>query len=401
MEFTIYQSLEILAEYGLEQSKQQYLENKSKKVIVGMSGGVDSSVAALVLKLQGYEVYGMFMKNWEEEIDGVCPAEDDYQDVINVCEHIDVPYYSINFAKEYKENVFDHFLKGYKEGRTPNPDILCNREIKFKVFFEHAMKLGADYLATGHYCQRVDRDGNSYLVKGNDSNKDQTYFLYTMKEEVLKNVLFPIGAIEKPIVRKIAQDFELSTSKKKDSTGICFIGERNFKNFISDYIQSTKGNFVDLEGNVLGQHDGHPFYTKGQRKGLGIGGPGGPYFVSHKNINENEVVLCSGEENPALYSMDLAASDVSWVGQGPSCYPYKCFAKNRYRQEDQVCTIESFQDGILRVTFDEPQRAVTEEQSIVFYDGDVCLGGAIIKEVGPSLLELSNNKQASHQTSFS
>lgn len=394
MNFTPEQSINLLSQYQIFLDVDSYQLNSQKKVIVGMSGGVDSSVSALILKLQGFQVFGMFMKNWEEEIDGVCPAEEDYSDVVKVCELIDIPYYSINFAKEYKENVFNHFIEGYKQGLTPNPDILCNREIKFKVFFEHAMRLGADYLATGHYCRKIVQDNTSYLAKGIDGNKDQTYFLYTMKEEVLDHVLFPVGDLEKSIVRQIANDFNLATKAKKDSTGICFIGERNFKEFIQKYITSSKGNFVDLDGSILGPHDGHPFYTKGQRKGLGIGGPGGPYFVVDKNVEKNEVIVVSGEDHPALFAFELVATEISWVNKRLPTLPMKCTAKVRYRQIDVPCSVDLNCEGKLFVRFQDAQRAITEQQSIVFYQNDTCLGGAIIESVGMSLYEMGLKDQS-------
>jgi len=373
---------DILAKYGISLSETQFNANRTKKVILGMSGGVDSSSCAAVLKLQGFEVIGMFMKNWEEKDDnGICSSEKDYADVISVCEKLDIDYYSVNFVKEYEENVFDHFLKEYKLGYTPNPDILCNREIKFKVFYDKALSLGADYLATGHYCQK---SNNNELIKGIDKNKDQTYFLYTIQSEVLKNVLFPIGSIEKSIVRQIAKDYDLITHNKKDSTGICFIGERNFKNFLSNYLNEQKGDFVNLQTNsVMGTHDGACFYTIGQRKGLGLGGPGGPWFVADKNIETNEVLVVEGQDNPALFTNELWAQDISWVTDSPS-FPFKCKAKVRYRQSDQDCTV-FLQDEKLHVVFDSPQRAVAIRQSVVFYDDEKCLGGAIITKRGESL----------------
>ena len=371
-----------LAKYGISLNESQFNENRDKKVILGMSGGVDSSSCAAVLKLQGYEVIGMFMKNWEEKDEnGVCSSEKDYADVISVCEKLDIDYYSVNFVKEYEENVFDHFLKEYKLGYTPNPDILCNREIKFKVFYDKALSLGADFLATGHYCQKSD---DNELIKGIDKNKDQTYFLYTIQSDVLKNVLFPIGSIEKDIVRQIAKDFDLITHNKKDSTGICFIGERNFKNFLSNYLDEQKGNFVNLQtSSVMGKHDGACFYTIGQRKGLGLGGPGGPWFVADKNIETNEVLVVEGQDNPALFTKELWAKDISWVTSSPS-FPFKCKAKVRYRQSDQDCTVYLNNDEV-HVVFDKPQRAVAIRQSVVFYDDEKCLGGAIITKRGESL----------------
>jgi len=264
----------------------------AKTIIVGMSGGVDSSVTAALLKEQGHNVIGMFMKNWEEEDEnGVCQASKEFADVVKVCEKLNIPYYSVEFVKEYRENVFQNFLEEYEAGHTPNPDILCNREIKFKVFFDKAMELGADYLATGHYCQHLFIDGKHRLVKGRDSRKDQTYFLYTMREKVLEKVLFPIGHLEKSEVREIAKKYDLVTQDKKDSTGICFIGERNFKHFLSQYIQLRPGNFENLAGEIVGTHDGSVYYTIGQRKGLGLGGQGETCFVVDKYTDRNVVIV--------------------------------------------------------------------------------------------------------------
>ncbi len=345
-------------------------------VVVGMSGGVDSAVSALLLKEQGYNVIGLFMKNWEDlpdsEGESECPASEDYEDVARVCETIGIPYYSVNFVKEYWENVFSQFLDGLKRGTTPNPDVLCNREIKFKVFFKKAKELGADKVATGHYC----RTKEGKLLRGLDDNKDQTYFLYAVKEEVLKDVLFPIGEIEKGKVREIAEKAEIPVAKKKDSTGICFIGERRFKEFIGRYLPFKKGNFVTLGGEVIGHHSGCAFYTIGQRKGLGIGGPGEPWFVAGKNVEKNEVLLVQGGDHPLLFREELFADEISWIGEEPEL-PLRCSAQVRYRQEAQACTVTK-RGETLHVLFDEPQRAVTPGQAIVFYKEDLCLGGATI-----------------------
>lgn len=338
-----------------------------KTVVVGMSGGVDSSVTALLLKEQGYRVIALFMKNWEEE--GHCPAEEDYEDVACVCRHLDIPFYTVNFAKEYWDNVFAHCLEEYAAGHTPNPDILCNREIKFKVFFDKAMEMGADYLATGHYCRNVE----GQLLRGIDADKDQSYFLYTMKREILEKVLFPIGEMEKSDVRKIAQGAGLITATKRDSTGICFIGKRNFKQFLTRFIPNQPGNFEQLDGKVVGQHDGIAYYTIGQRRGLDIGGPGEAWYVVGKDAMRNVVRVVQGDEHPALFRGELKMSEVSWVGEAPR-FPLKCTAKVRYRSPDVACTIVSEK----RVVFDEPQKAITPRQSIVFYQGDICLGGALI-----------------------
>ncbi len=374
-------------------------ENTNKTVIVGMSGGVDSSVTAAVLKEQGYNVIGMFMKNWEEEDEnGVCQASKEFADVVKVCEKLDIPYYSVEFVKEYRDNVFKNFLEEYEAGFTPNPDILCNREIKFKVFFEKAMELGADYLATGHYCQHKVIEGKSHLVKGVDQRKDQTYFLYTMREEVLEKVLFPIGHLEKTEVRAIAEKYDLATKHKKDSTGICFIGERNFKNFLSQYLQLKSGDFETLDGTVVGQHDGSAYYTIGQRKGLGLGGQGEPWFVVDKETDRNVVIVERGEMHPALFCDELWASEYSFVDPHfleNAKFPMKVGAKIRYRQPDVEATIESFENGLLHVTFSEAQRAVTLRQSIVFYSdiaGErVCLGGAMIEKRGKTYFEMNKD----------
>lgn len=363
-------------------------EIAGKTVVIGMSGGVDSSVCAALLKEAGCNVIGLFMKNWEEfDENGVCNASKEYQDVIKVCEKLDIPYYSVEFVEEYRENVFKHFVEEYKAGFTPNPDILCNREIKFKVFFDKAMELGADFLATGHYCQNIIQEGKNRLVKGNDPGKDQTYFLYTIKDSILEKVLFPIGHLQKSEVREIATKYDLATKNKKDSTGICFIGERNFKNFLSNYIDFKDGDFENLAGEVVGRHTGSAYYTIGQRKGLGLGGQGEPWFVVDKDIDRNVVIVERGENHPALFADELWANELEWVEKDFSRQlPLKCRAKIRYRQQDQACTIQSIVDGIAHVTFDEPQKSVTIRQSIVFYleeEGqNICLGGGMIHKRG-------------------
>jgi tRNA-specific 2-thiouridylase len=349
-------------------------------VIVGMSGGVDSSVTALLLKQQGYRVIGLFMKNWEEKDEnGVCQSTKDYEDVVRVCDHIGIPHYAVNFVKEYWDSVFEHFLEEFRQGHTPNPDILCNREIKFKVFLEKAKSLGADFLATGHYAQHV----NGQLLKGVDPGKDQSYFLYTLKSSILKNVMFPVGGLHKKELREIARKHQLPTSEKKDSTGICFIGKRDFKEFLSKYIQYHPGQFQLPNGKVVGKHDGAAYYTIGQRKGMGLGGPGEPWFVVGKDMPRNIVYVAQGTTHPALYADELWATDLTWVNN-PPLLPYKCQAKIRYRQRDQECVIESIEEGRAHVRFLVPQRAITPRQSIVFYDKDVCLGGGMISSPGPS-----------------
>lgn len=361
-------------------------------VVVGMSGGVDSSVTALLLKEQGYHVIGLFMKNWEEKDEnGVCLSAHDFEDVRRVCEQIDIPYYSVNFVKDYQNQVFAQFIEDFKKGLTPNPDILCNREIKFKVFFEKAMELGADFLATGHYCQNLKISNQATLVKGVDPNKDQTYFLYTLKKTILEKVLFPVGGIEKKEVRELARKHALATSEKKDSTGICFIGERNFRPFLSQYIAMQPGNFETLDGKVVGQHTGSAYYTIGQRKGMGIGGAGDAWFVVGKDMDRGVVFVAQGADHPALYCDELMAAELTWVTDQSPLLPFSCHAKVRYRQADQACTIQKIEDGQAYVTFDQPQRAVTPGQSVVFYDGMICLGGGVIQKAGPSYHEMNKN----------
>ncbi len=337
-----------------------------------MSGGVDSSVAAYLLKQEGYEVVGLFMKNWEEKnADGICTSATDYEDAARVANLLQIPFYSVNFVQEYWDLVFSHFVEELKMGYTPNPDVLCNREIKFQVFFEKAKSLGADFLATGHYCQIKD----GLLLKGADPGKDQSYFLYTLKEEILNQVLFPIGHLPKSEVRRIAKDIGLPVHDKKDSTGICFIGKRNFKTFISQYIPYQKGDFENLKGEIIGKHDGAAYYTIGQRKGLGIGGPGEAWFVVGKDMQRNVVFIEQGSDHPALYAPGLIAIEPTTKN-----FPKRCRAKIRYRQEDQPCSVEVIDNHAVNVTFDTPQRAITPRQSIVFYDGKICLGGALIEK---------------------
>lgn len=358
-------------------------------VIVGMSGGVDSSVSALLLKQQGYRVIGLFMKNWEEvDEQGVCRSSYDYEDVRRVCDQLDIPYYTVNFVEEYRQQVFTQFIEDFKQGLTPNPDILCNREIKFKVFLEKAMEMGADYLATGHYCQNPRVGMRHCLVKGKDANKDQTYFLYTLKQSILEKVLFPIGGLEKQEVRQLARQYGLATSEKKDSTGICFIGKRDFRPFLSQYIGAQPGQFETLQGRVVGSHVGSAYYTLGQRKGLGIGGPGEAWFVVAKDMQRNVVFVEQGADHPALYCDELEAFQLTWLSDQAPVLPLHCHAKVRYRQADQPCIIQRMENGRAWVTFSTPQRAVTPGQSIVFYEGTTCLGGGVIAQAGPSYYQL-------------
>lgn len=350
-------------------------------VVVGMSGGVDSSVAAYLLKREGYDVIGLFMKNWEEKGEGgECIAEEDYEDVVRVCDRLKIPHYSVSFVDEYWNDVFAHFLREIELGFTPNPDILCNREIKFKALLEKALLYGADFLATGHYVRRDVVAGVPQLLRGLDAGKDQSYFLHAIDGASLKRALFPVGALEKSEVRKIAAELGLATAAKRDSTGICFIGKRNFKSFLSNYIAAKPGNFETPEGVVVGRHDGAAYYTIGQRKGLAIGGAGEAWFVVAKDIARNVVVVVQGADHPALYSSALTATEASWIGEPVEKFPFHCTAKIRYRQEDAPCVIEESSEGCLYVTFPEPQRAVTPRQSIVFYSGERCLGGALIEK---------------------
>lgn len=351
-----------------------------KKVVVGLSGGVDSSVSALLLKQQGYEVLGLFMKNWEE--DEYCPAAVDFEDVAAVCKKIDIPFYTVNFIKEYREQVFSDFLKESLAGRTPNPDILCNREIKFKAFYLKAKELGADFLATGHYCNLFKEKVRTKLLKGSDPNKDQTYFLYAVKENVLKEVLFPVGNLPKHKVREIAKEADLPVANKRDSTGICFVGKRDFKEFLSQHLKGEPGEMRTLSGQYVARHDGLPFYTIGQRKGLSIGGPGEAWFVVGKDLKNNILHVEQGENHPALFCLGVMGEQVSWIGdEPPGPFPYHCTAKIRYRQPEQPCVIEYCEGDSLKVKFLAPQRAATPGQSIVFYQGDICLGGAIINSL--------------------
>lgn len=355
---------------------------KNTRVVVGMSGGVDSSVAALLLKQQGYDVIGIFMKNWDDTDDtGFCTATEDYEDVIRVCNQIGIPYYAVNFEKQYWDKVFTYFLEEYKAGRTPNPDVMCNKEIKFKAFLEHAMNLGADYLATGHYAQVEYRDGEYKMLRGLDENKDQTYFLNQLTQDQLSKVMFPIGNLEKPRVREIAREANLATATKKDSTGICFIGERNFKEFLGQYLPAQPGNMETFAGEVKGKHEGLMYHTIGQRHGLGIGGSGEPWFAIGKDLERNVLYVGQGFHNEKLYSDSITAVGVSWVSDREKPTEFKCTAKFRYRQEDNHVTVRLLEDNQVEVIFDEPIRAITPGQAVVFYNGDECLGGGTIDHV--------------------
>lgn len=353
-----------------------------KNVVLGMSGGVDSAVSAWLLKRQGFNVIALFMHNWEESDDGCCTAEQDFADVKRVSDKLDIPYYSVNFAKEYKERVFSYFLDEYKKGRTPNPDVLCNREIKFGPFLQYAKALGADYIATGHYCGVSHLNGKHYLLKARDQSKDQTYFLNQLSQNQLADVLFPLADIEKSEVRKIADKLGLVNAEKKDSTGICFIGERNFRSFLQNYLPNQRGEIVDVNGKSVGEHIGLMYYTLGQRRGLGLGGTAegqGRWFVVEKDLENNKLIVSHGDES-VLLSNSLLASSMNWIPDCPS-ESFTCTAKFRYRQPEQKVDVKVLTDGRISVNFYEKQRAVTPGQFVVLYDGVKCLGGGIIDEV--------------------
>ncbi len=356
-------------------------DSRNPRVIVGMSGGVDSSVSALLLLQQGYDVEGLFMKNWDED-DGTeyCTAKQDLADAQTVCDKLGIRLHTANFAAEYWDTVFEHFLAEYQAGRTPNPDILCNREIKFKVFLDYARILGARKIATGHYAQLAYVNGEAHLLKGADPKKDQTYFLHAVSAEQFADTLFPVGHLSKPQVRALALEHGLQTHSKKDSTGICFIGERRFKDFLEQYLPARPGVIKTPEGDIIGEHSGLMYHTIGQRQGLRIGGLSNygdePWYVAEKDLINNELIAVQGAEHPLLYKNTLTATELHWINGSPP-EEFRVCAKIRYRQAEQPCQV-CVADGRLNVRFDSPQRAVTPGQSIVFYDGDRCLGGAII-----------------------
>lgn len=362
-------------------------DNSHTRVVVGMSGGVDSSVTALLLKQQGYDVVGVFMKNWDDtDENGVCTATEDFKDVAKVATQIGIPYYSVNFEKEYWDRVFTYFLDEYKKGRTPNPDVVCNKEIKFKAFIEYANQLGADYVATGHYADvKRDANGNMHLMRAKDQNKDQTYFLSQLDHAQLDKVMFPLANLTKPEIRQIAEENGLATAKKKDSVGICFIGEDgNFRNFLSQYIPAQPGEMQTLDGQVVGHHAGLMYYTIGQRKGLGLGSTKEstePWFVIGKDQSKNILYVGQGYDNENLIATHLEASDIHWVDDVVAEYgeEFHCTAKFRYRQKDVGVTVKLNADHtMVTVTFDDPARSITPGQAVVFYDGQECLGSAII-----------------------
>lgn len=358
----------------------------NNKVVIGMSGGVDSSVAAIILKKQGYEVIGLFMRNWDSSINNdilgnpnlnnnICPQEEDYNDALAVCNKLNIPLHRIDFVKEYWDYVFKYFLDELNKCRTPNPDIMCNKYIKFDMFVKEAKKLGADYIATGHYA----RIENGNLLKGLDNNKDQSYFLSQVSKDQLKNVLFPIGDMEKSEVRKIALEYDLVTAKKKDSTGICFIGERNFTKFLENYLPNKEGNIIDIETNkILGKHIGLMYYTIGQRRGLNIGGNENKLFVVGKNINDNILYVAFGDDNEYLYSDEALIENMNYL---VDYRPNNCMAKFRYRQPDNIVNVEYLTDNQIIVKYPQKIKSVTPGQACVLYDNDICIGGGIIKEV--------------------
>lgn len=360
------------------------MEEHIMRIVVGMSGGVDSSVAALLLKREGHEVIGAFMNNWEEKDEGgVCTSERDWADVRAVCARIGIPFYSVNFSREYYDRVFTHFLSEYRRGRTPNPDVLCNREIKFSAFLRFAEELGADKLATGHFA-RIGRAGGEYtLLRAADENKDQTYFLYQIGQRALSMAMFPVGGLLKPQVRAIAREAGLPVSEKKDSTGVCFIGERNFKKFLSEYLPAQPGDMVTPDGKLVGRHDGLMYYTLGQRRGLGIGGSGDGrrWFVVEKDLANNRLVVQQGEDSPLLYSSACEINELHWLSdRAPAAdgAEFSCQVRLRHRQPLQDARAVVSGD-MTRITFDAPQRAVTPGQAAVLYQGQVCLGGGTVE----------------------
>ncbi len=358
----------------------------SKRVILGLSGGVDSAVAAVLLKDEGYDVQALHMTNWEDD-EGYCTAAEDLQDARRVCEQLDIPLHHVNFSKQYRDQVFAYFLDEYRKGRTPNPDVLCNREIKFGVFRNYAKRLGGDLLATGHYARTGIIDGQGALFKGRDPNKDQSYFLHAVSAEAFAETVFPLGELLKGDVRQIARDRGLAVHDKKDSTGICFIGERPFREFLGTYLPANPGPMRTPGGDVVGEHQGLMYYTLGQRQGLHIGGihdrPELPWYVVDKDVAENALIVAQGEHE-LLFSRRLTATDASWIGKPPADLEggFSCKAKVRYRQADQDCRVRAAGGETVEVEFDARQKAVTPGQFVVFYDGDRCLGGAVIDQRG-------------------
>ncbi len=355
-----------------------------QKIIVGMSGGVDSSVAALLLLQQGYEVEGLFMKNWEEDDDAdYCAAAVDLKDANDICNTLGIKLHTINFSGEYWDRVFQHFLDEYSAGRTPNPDILCNKEIKFRAFLEHAQTLGAEKIATGHYARVREENGKTQLLRGCDTNKDQSYFLHALNQHQLSHAMFPIGEFDKPYIRELAKKNDLITFDKKDSTGICFIGERRFNTFLEKYLPAKPGEIHTVDGKNIGTHNGLMYYTLGQRKGLGIGGlkdsDEDPWYVVEKDLLNNILKVAQGHNHPAMFHNTLETSQINWIAESEADLTDALTAKIRYRQSDQHCRLTKIDDTSYKVFFDEAQRAITPGQSIVFYQGEVCLGGGVIE----------------------
>ena len=355
------------------------------KIIVGMSGGVDSSVAALLLLEQGYQVEGLFMKNWEEDDDeDYCAAAVDLADATAVCDTLGIKLHSVNFASEYWDRVFSHFLEEYRAGRTPNPDILCNREIKFHAFLDYAQTLGAERIATGHYARVRHTDHGTQLLRGLDINKDQSYFLHALNQHQLSHAMFPIGEYQKSEIRQLAKDNNLLTHDKKDSTGICFIGERRFNTFLENYLPAQPGDIRTTEGETIGRHNGLMYYTLGQRKGIGIGGlknsDEDPWYVVGKNMEHNTLIVAQGHDNPAMFFDTLTTGEINWIAGKPPENP-RVTAKIRYRQADQSCMLADLSKDETTIEFDEAQRAITPGQSVVFYDAEVCLGGGVIESM--------------------
>jgi len=353
------------------------------RVIVGLSGGVDSAVAALLLTQQGYSVEGLFMDNWEDgEDEAYCTVAQDFQDARQVCKVLGIPLHKVNFAADYRERVFRHFLDGYAAGTTPNPDVLCNSEIKFKAFLDHALRLGASHIATGHYARLAHTPAGVKLLKAKDAAKDQSYFLHAVPQSALARSLFPLGEIVKGDVRALAREAGFANHAKKDSTGICFIGERRFTEFLGRYLPAQPGEIQTPEGQVLGRHNGLMYYTLGQRQGIGIGGRRGadesPWYVAEKDLARNVLVAVQGHDHPRLLHAALAATDMHWVAGSPPETPLRCAAKTRYRQVDQACVLDRTSDGSWQARFERPQRAITPGQYAVFYIGEECLGGGVI-----------------------
>ncbi len=364
-----------------------------KRVVLGLSGGVDSAVAAYLLKEQGYEVIGVFMRNWDSSLNNdilgnptnnndVCPQEEDYQDAVAVAHHLGIEIRRVDFIKEYWDHVFTYFLEEYAKGRTPNPDILCNKHIKFKAFLDFAKSIDADYIATGHYARVEHKEDESVMLRGVDNNKDQTYFLCQLSQSQLQQSLFPVGHLTKPEVRELALKLDLPVANKKDSTGICFIGERDFREFLKNYIPAKNGKMVDIQTNaVVGEHQGIMYYTIGQRKGLNIGGPGDAWFVVGKEYDQNVLYVSQGDQSDWLLSEGALISDVNWIMPEKPSGDLDCTAKFRYRQADNDVSIHFVDETTVYVTFKKPIKAVTPGQAAVFYQGDICLGGGTIEKV--------------------